>query len=141
MPIASSPHQRIPLAPTSGESSALVGAVFKRPDALRFSTKLQFYNPIPDKTALMVFDTWTSVNDSLTQGYYSSWNFPGPGIPPATPTSPSPPTNPYPPANTPGTSTGATSIPLWNLTAQKGPIVQALQITIRTWNKKVNKTL
>jgi hypothetical protein len=99
----------------------------------------QFYNPITNKTAPMVFDTWTSVNDSLTQGFYSSWNLPGPGVPPPA-QGPPPPTNPNPPANTPGTSTGATSIPLWNLASQQGPIIQALQITLRIWDQKTNQT-
>jgi type II secretory pathway pseudopilin PulG len=61
----------------------------------------------------MVFDTWSSLTDALT-GYpgFSNWNLPG--LP--------------------------TSIPLWNPTLQAGPIIQALQITIRIWDEKTSQT-
>jgi prepilin-type N-terminal cleavage/methylation domain-containing protein len=87
----------------------------------------------------MVFDTWTSLNDSLTQGYYSTWNLPGPGVLTLNPPpNPIPPTNPNPPATAAGTSPGATSIPLWN--GASGPIIKALQISIRIWDQKTNQT-
>jgi prepilin-type N-terminal cleavage/methylation domain-containing protein len=68
------------------------------------------FNPA---TGPVVFDTWSSLNDALT-GYpgYSSWNVPG----------------------------QATSIPLWNAALQAGPIVQAIQITIRIWDPKTYQT-
>jgi prepilin-type N-terminal cleavage/methylation domain-containing protein len=48
--------------------------------------------------------------------------------------------NPYPPASPGGITPGLTSIPLWNPTTQQGPIIQALQITIRIWDQKTNQT-
>jgi hypothetical protein len=70
----------------------------------------------------MVYDTWTSVVDGLSD--YSQWfNFQsqfffGFGPPP----SPSP----------------ATSMPMWD--GFSGPNVQAIQITIRIWDAKTNQT-
>jgi hypothetical protein len=58
------------------------------------------------------FDTWSSVNDGLGPNY-STWNTPGqPGV----------------------------TIPFWNSNTQKGPIIQAIQITIRIWDQKTNQT-
>lgn len=58
----------------------------------------------------VVFDTWSSVNDGLST--FSQWNVP----------------------NT------ATSIPWWNPTTQSGPIILAIQISIRIWDSKTNQT-
>ncbi|MHB8736894.1 MAG: hypothetical protein ACYC6M_16445, partial [Terriglobales bacterium] len=65
------------------------------------------------KTGPMFFDTWSSVNDALT-GFpgYANWNQPG----------------------------QATSIPLWNTATQSGPIIKAIQISIRIWDAKTNQT-
>ena len=57
----------------------------------------------------MVFDTWSSLNDGLSN--YSQSSQPG----------------------TPGVT-----IPLWNGTS--GPIIQAIQISIRIWDYKTNQT-
>lgn len=59
----------------------------------------------------MVFDTWSSVNDGLHN--YSQWSQTG---------------NP------------GTSVPFWNATTQSGPIIQAIQISIRIWDVKTNQT-
>lgn len=60
-----------------------------------------------------VFDTWTSINDGLGLSY-AQWNVGG----------------------------TATSIPLWNANAQPpaGPIILAIQISIRIWDLKTNQT-
>lgn len=62
----------------------------------------------------VVFDTWSSLSDTLS-GYpgYSAWNTNA---------------NPH------------HSIPLWNPTLQTGPIIQAIQITIRVWDMKTEQT-
>ncbi|HTU21948.1 MAG TPA: prepilin-type N-terminal cleavage/methylation domain-containing protein [Gemmataceae bacterium] len=70
----------------------------------------------------MVFDTWSSLNDGLIlpPTGYSQWNVAGQG----------------------------TSIPLWNPNTgstispppESGPIIQAIQISIRIWDYKTNKT-
>ncbi len=97
-------------------------------------------------TAPAVFDTWSSLQDSLTginldgKPLYSEWNLPiitNPTAPP--PTVPNP-----------------ACIPLWNSTALtyqyppgsaqtitltgSGPIIQAIQISIRIWDAKTNQT-
>ncbi len=59
----------------------------------------------------MAFDTWSSVNDGLHN--FSAWNTPG---------------------------TPSVSIPFWNATTQKGPIILAIQISIRIWDEKTNQT-
>ena len=70
----------------------------------------------PAGTGSFVFDTWTSVSDSLQN--YSQWNVP------STPTNPN-----------------TVAIPLWNggLTPP-APIVLAIQISIRVWDSKTNLT-
>jgi len=66
----------------------------------------------------MVFDTWSSVNDSLNGPIgYQQWNLP-------------------PNLQTPKNQ--GTSIPLWS--GQSGPIIQAIQISIRIWDSKTNQT-
>jgi hypothetical protein len=71
-----------------------------------------FYNPTAN-TGPAVFDTWTSINDGLGNSY-AQWNASG----------------------------QATSIPLWNPNAQPptGPIILAVQISIRIWDVKTNQT-
>lgn len=71
-----------------------------------------FWNVQTNLPSVMVFDTWTSINDGLSN--YSQWN----------------------------TAGQATSIPLWNPNAnpQSGPIIQAIQISIRIWDYKTNQT-
>lgn len=61
----------------------------------------------------MVFDTWTSLNDGLAN--YSVWNLPASSSP-----------NPH------------HSIPLWNGTS--GPLIQAIQVSIRIWDSKTNQS-
>ncbi len=73
------------------------------------------YTPPPWATAGVVFDTWTSVNDGLSN--YSQWNLPL--------------ANQVPPM--PGTT-----IPFWNGTS--GPIILAIQVSIRIWDSKTNQT-
>ena len=71
----------------------------------------QAYNPSYNMASgPMVFDTWTSLNDALASNIYTQWNVAG----------------------------AATSIPLWNGTS--GPIIQAIQITIRLWDFKTQQT-
>ncbi|HTU89867.1 MAG TPA: hypothetical protein VMF69_07210, partial [Gemmataceae bacterium] len=80
-----------------------------------------FYNPTAPTTnpsAPAVFDTWSSISDGLSN--YSAWNVSG--LVNATP---------------------LTSIPMWNSTATplpRGPIIQAIQISIRLWDFKTNQT-
>jgi hypothetical protein len=74
-----------------------------------------FYNPntpTANASAPAVFDTWSSLNDGLSN--YSQWNVSG----------------------------HLTSIPMWNQTAvpPRGPIIQAIQISIRIWDFKTNQT-
>jgi type II secretory pathway pseudopilin PulG len=66
-------------------------------------------------TGPRVFDTWSSLSDAY--GNYSVWNLPGTTSP-----------NPH------------HSIPLWNATTQSGPIIHAIQITIRIWDLKTEQT-
>jgi prepilin-type N-terminal cleavage/methylation domain-containing protein len=74
------------------------------------------YNPATGGP--MVFDTWSSVNDSLNGPLgYQQWNLP--------PNQQTPPNQ-------------GTTIPLWSGT--KGPIIQAIQIQIRIWDAKTNQT-
>jgi type II secretory pathway pseudopilin PulG len=69
-------------------------------------------------TGPMVFDTWSNLEDGLAN--YSTWNLPGiPGLPNSSP-------NPH------------HSIPLWNGTS--GPLIQAIQISIRIWDAKTNQS-
>ncbi|HWG42213.1 MAG TPA: prepilin-type N-terminal cleavage/methylation domain-containing protein [Gemmataceae bacterium] len=92
-----------------------------------------FQNGNPGFGGVMVFDTWTSINDGLGNSY-AQWNTPGT-------------TNPVP----------ATSIPLWSsnpityntpypsgansiTVTGSGPIIQAIQISIRIWDAKTNQT-
>jgi prepilin-type N-terminal cleavage/methylation domain-containing protein len=75
-------------------------------------------NPIydPTGTGSSVFDTWTSINDSLQN--YSQWNVP------STPT-----------------NLNNAAIPLWNGSlTPPAPIIQAIQISIRVWDSKTNQT-
>ncbi len=77
-----------------------------------------FYNPKTNPTGPAVFDTWSSLQDSLSGSPgYSVWNLSGTINP-----------NPH------------HSIPLWNHTLQTGPIIQAIQITIRVWDLKTEQT-
>jgi hypothetical protein len=74
----------------------------------------QAYNPQFNMiTGPMVFDTWSNLNDVLSN--YSQWNVS------STVAAPNP-----------------TAIPMWN--GSSGPIIQALQITIRIWDQKTNQT-
>ncbi len=84
------------------------------PNVNVFSSPINYLNGNPAFGGTMVFDTWTSINDGLGNSY-AQWNSPGT-------------TNPNP----------ATSIPLWNGTS--GPIIQAIQISIRIWDAKTNQT-
>lgn len=61
-------------------------------------------------TGPMAFDTWTSINDGSNN--YLQWNGAG----------------------------ATTSIPLWNASSSSGPIIQAIQISIRIWDYKTNQT-
>lgn len=76
-----------------------------------------------------VFDTWTSNNDglndpaftktsTLSSQNYTQWN--NPAINP----------NPNP----------TTFIPLWNSITQSGPIIKAIQVSIRIWDPKTNRS-
>ncbi len=69
-------------------------------------------NPSYDPGLGIPFDTWSSVNDGLNGANFSQWNAAG--------------------------QTG--SIPLWNANTQSGPIIQAIQISIRVWDSKTNQT-
>lgn len=60
-----------------------------------------------------VFDTWSSINDGLSN--YSTWNT----------------------ASTAATANYAAA-PLWNGTS--GPIIKAIQITIRIWDQKTSRS-
>jgi prepilin-type N-terminal cleavage/methylation domain-containing protein len=71
-------------------------------------------NAVINPNAPAVFDTWSSLNDGLSN--YSAWNVNGLLNP----------VSPY------------TSIPLWN--GIKGPTIQAIQITIRIWDFKTNQS-
>jgi prepilin-type N-terminal cleavage/methylation domain-containing protein len=69
-----------------------------------------------------VFDTWTSINDGLTlpPGIgYSQWN-----LLPAQQTPPN----------------QGTTVPLWNSSIKVGPIIRAIQVSIRIWDSKTNQT-
>jgi prepilin-type N-terminal cleavage/methylation domain-containing protein len=57
-----------------------------------------------------IFDTWSSLKDTHID--YSTWNVGGQG----------------------------TTIPLWDPTNLRGPIIQAIQITIRIWDDKTSQT-
>jgi prepilin-type N-terminal cleavage/methylation domain-containing protein len=72
-----------------------------------------YYVPITNPAGPMVFDTWSRINDSL--GNFSQWNVGSTQQAPNT-----------------------AAIPLWNGTS--GPIIQAIQITIRIWDSKTNQT-
>jgi type II secretory pathway pseudopilin PulG len=82
-----------------------------------------FYNPTTNKTGPAVFDTWSSLSDTLTLQI--------PKTPP-----------PYTVMNQPymlwNQAGHAQSIPLWN--GVSGPIIQAIQITIRVWDLKTEQT-
>jgi prepilin-type N-terminal cleavage/methylation domain-containing protein len=69
-------------------------------------------NPGVNPSAPVVFDTWSSLNDGLSN--YSQWNVFG----------------------------QLTSIPMWNQISvpPRGPIIQAIQISIRIWDFKTNQT-
>jgi len=85
----------------------------------------------PPGTAGMVFDTWSSLTDGIND--YSQWNSAG------TPTGPripfwttTPLTYQY-----PGTGLGQT---ITTPTTGSGPIIKAIQVTIRIWDYKTNQT-
>ncbi len=67
-------------------------------------------NPLANPSAPAVFDTWSSLNDGLSN--YSTWNQSG----------------------------SLTSIPLWNSATLSGPIIKAIQVTIRIWDFKTSQT-
>jgi prepilin-type N-terminal cleavage/methylation domain-containing protein len=74
----------------------------------------QAFNPaFSFLTGPMVFDTWTSVRDAIND--YSTWNTASTAAAP-----------------------NYTAIPLWN--GSSGPIIQAVQISIRIWDYKTNQT-
>ena len=73
--------------------------------------------PPPWPTVGVVFDTWSSVNDGLSN--YSQWNLPLAAQDPKIP---------------------GTTIPFWNATDKSGPIILAIQISIRIWDSKTNQT-
>jgi type II secretory pathway pseudopilin PulG len=79
---------------------------------LAYNNNNPLFNPLVIGNA-RVFDTWSSVNDGFSN--FSQWNVSG------TATAPS-----------------ATAIPMWNGTS--GPIIQAIQISIRIWDAKTNQT-
>jgi type II secretory pathway pseudopilin PulG len=74
----------------------------------------QAYNPAYNMiTGPMVFDTWTTMNNDLMgNNYRSSW------------------ANPF----------FITAIPMWNSLLNSGPLIQAIQISIRIWDFKTNQT-
>jgi type II secretory pathway pseudopilin PulG len=80
------------------------------------STMLSYYNSNPlfynpaTDQNPAVFDTWSSLTDGLSD--YSQWNVAG----------------------------HPASIPLWNQTTQAGPIIQAIQVTIRIWDMRTQQT-
>jgi type II secretory pathway pseudopilin PulG len=77
-----------------------------------------YSSPLPAGASGLVFDTWSSLNDGLSN--YSMWNLPSqPGLPNSNPT-------PW------------TSIPMWD--GSSGPVIQAIQISIRIWDAKTNQT-
>jgi type II secretory pathway pseudopilin PulG len=69
-----------------------------------------YFNPTTN-TGPAVFDTWSSINDGMGNSY-AQWNVGG----------------------------QATSIPLWDATNQTGPIILAVQISLRIWDLKTNQT-
>jgi type II secretory pathway pseudopilin PulG len=74
-------------------------------------------NPVLFRTnGPRVFDTWSSAYSGVSVPDYSTWDARG----------------------------RATSIPMWNANApdnnRKGPIVQAIQVTIRIWDVKTSRT-
>lgn len=66
----------------------------------------------PNLTAPAVFDTWTSIDDGVGSNYPATWSLPF----------------------------QLTAIPLWNSALKTGPIIKAVQITIRIWDSKANQT-
>lgn len=58
----------------------------------------------------MVFDSWSGTRDDVWD--YTNWQ----------------------------TAGAATSIPMWNATTQTGPILKAIQITLRVWDQKTEQT-
>ncbi len=89
-------------------------------------------NPPPGVPG-MVFDTWSSVNDGIND--YSKWNTTGTPTGPPIPfwtTPPLPLTYQY-PGNLPGQT-------IITPKTGSGPIIKAIQITIRIWDFKTNQT-
>ncbi len=69
-------------------------------------------------SAPAVFDTWTSIDDGIGSNYPANWNSKIPGL---------------------------TGIPMWNTSnplvpSGYGPIIKAIQVTIRIWDAKANQT-
>ncbi len=80
----------------------------------------QAYNPAFNYyTGPMVFDTWTSLKDGYSD--YSTWNVASSWN-----------------INTNQENMNFAAIPMWN--GSSGPIIQALQISIRIWDSKTNQT-
>ena len=76
-----------------------------------FTTAYKYTAPLWASDGKRVFDTWSSVYDA--QSNYSQWNV-------LTPPKP------------------GTTIPFWNGTS--GPIILAIQVSIRIWDSKTNQT-
>lgn len=98
------------------------------------SLSASFNNGNPNYAGMAVFDTWSSLKDSLSD--YSDWNGNGAGtsIPMWNAGSLSyAPGYPNPPS-----FAGNTTNPI-TLTGS-GPIIQAIQISIRIWDSKTNQT-
>lgn len=68
----------------------------------------------PNLSGPAVFDTWTSLDDGLgaASNYPANWD----------------------------KAFSMTGIPMWNGAIRNGPIIKAIQITIRIWDSKTNQT-
>jgi type II secretory pathway pseudopilin PulG len=112
--------------------------LFQPPFSTVFNTAPYTYSAPPGTAGGMVFDTWSSVNDGQPLQNYSTWNTPGvPGVTiPFWTTTPL--TYQYPAgAVIPGTVLPQTiTTPITG----SGPIIRALQVTIRIWDFKTNQT-
>jgi hypothetical protein len=74
-------------------------------------------NPAFTAAGPMVFDTWSSANTLLTNGFdYTGWMG--------------------------GTAANGNydSIPMWDYTNNNGPVLKAVQITLRVWDQKTELT-
>jgi type II secretory pathway pseudopilin PulG len=126
----------LPLLPsgTAASSPDPFVTLFQAPFTTLFANgNPAFYNTTTNLTGPAVFDTWSSVNDTLSN--YSQWN-----VPVTTATTPTacipmwnsgPLTYTYPVGNALGQSVTVTG---------SGPIIMAIQISIRIWDFKTNQS-